>query len=271
MAEVSLDDALRLLRPLVATPDADPRYTRNLSIAANNLSYIVAKRDPAAAERTMREAVETLERLSSAANGDRYQGDLALCYNNLAALLSRSGRAGDAIGWHQRAVTLQEQMVRKSPAVVQHRSDLAVSLNNLGVAYCRAGQVDAADAPFTRARDLFTTLASDYPSEIGYQSALAGLLNNQALALAEAGRHERAVGIYEAAIKAQRRSLEQCPASELMQEVLSKMVYNQGRSLVALGRWDEAIDSALARRRIWRAADRDCSAWPSSWLSSATR
>ena len=39
-----------------------------------------------------------------------------------------------------------------------------------------------------------------------------------------------------------------------MQEVLSKMVYNQGRSLVALGRWDEAIDSALARRRIWRAS-----------------
>ena len=101
-------------------------------------------------------------------------------------------------------------MVRKSPAVVQHRSDLAVSLNNLGVAFCRAGQVDAADAPFTRARELFTTLASDYPSEIGYQSALAGMLNNQALALAEAGRHERAVGIYEAAIKAQRRSLEQC-------------------------------------------------------------
>ena len=54
----------RLLRPLVAAADADPRYARNLSIAANNLSYVVAKRDPAAAERTMREAVESLERLS---------------------------------------------------------------------------------------------------------------------------------------------------------------------------------------------------------------
>ena len=45
------NDALQLLRPLVASPDANPRDTRNLSIAANNLSYIVAKRDPAAAER----------------------------------------------------------------------------------------------------------------------------------------------------------------------------------------------------------------------------
>ncbi len=176
LAEASLEDALRLLRPLVATAHADPRYTRNLSIAANNLSYVVAKRDPAAAEHTMREAVETLERLSTAPGGERYQSDLALCYNNLAALLSRSGRAADAIGWHQRAAALQEQMLRRSPAVVQHRSDLAVSLNNLGVAYCRSGQVDAADEPFGRARDLFATLASDYPNEIGYQSALAGLL-----------------------------------------------------------------------------------------------
>ena len=171
LAEASLEDALRLLRPLVATAHADPRYTRNLSIAANNLSYVVAKRDPAAAEHTMREAVETLERLSTAPGGERYQSDLALCYNNLAALLSRSGRAADAIGWHQRAAALQEQMLRRSPAVVQHRSDLAVSLNNLGVAYCRSGQVDAADEPFGRARDLFATLASDYPNEIGYQSA----------------------------------------------------------------------------------------------------
>jgi len=163
-------------------------------------------------------------------------------------------RAADAIGWHQRAVALQEQMVRKAPAVVQHRSDLAVSLNNLGVAYCRAGQVDAAEKPFGRARELFVTLASDYPSELGYESALAGLLNNQALALAGASQHQRAVGIYEAAMKAQRRCLQQAPDSELMQEVLSKMVYNQGRSLVALVRWDEAADAALTRREIWRAS-----------------
>ncbi len=253
-AEICLDEALRLLRPLVAAPDGDPRYTRNLSIAANNLSYVVSKRDPAAAERTMREAVETLERLATTPNGARYQADLALCYNNLAALLSRSGRTTDAIGWHQRAVALQEQMVRKAPTVVQHRSDLAVSLNNLGVAYCRAEQVDAAEEPFGRARDLFATLASDYPSELGYESALAGLLNNQALALAGASQYERAVGIYEAAIKAQRHCWQQAPASELMQEILSKMVYNQGRSLVALGRWDEAVDNALSRREIWRAS-----------------
>ena len=112
-AEVASTKRSRLLRPLVAAVDADPRYARNLSIAANNLSYVLAKRDPAAAERTMREAVEIARAAVAATpDGERYQDDLALCYNNLAALLSRTGRAADAIGWHQRAVALQEQMVR---------------------------------------------------------------------------------------------------------------------------------------------------------------
>jgi eukaryotic-like serine/threonine-protein kinase len=251
-AESALAGAVELLRPLVVAQDVNSRYARNFSIAANNLSYVLAKRDPAAAERASREAVEMLEQLSdSDPHGDRYQDDLALCYNNLAALLSRTGRAADAIAWHTRAVTLQEQLARRSPSVVRHRSDLAISLNNLGVAYCRAGQVDAADEPFAKARSLFVDLADDYPSELGYRSALAGLLNNQALALAGVGRHERAVGLYEDAIKAQRQSWEQAPNSQLMQEVLSKMVYNQGRSLSALERWDAAIDAAIARREIW--------------------
>ena len=250
-AEIALTEAVRLLRPLVNRKDAD-RYARNLSIAANNLSYLLAKRDPAAAERASREAVQILERLSSAEpTRDRYQDDLALCYNNLAALLSRTGRAADAIGSHTRAIALQEQLIRRSPSVVRHRSDLAISLNNLGVAYCRAGQVDAAEEPFTRARDLFSTLSSDYPNEQGYESALAGLLNNQALALAGVGRHERAVTLYEEAINAQSHCYQQAPTSQLMQEILSKMVYNQGRSLAALERWIDATNAALTRREIW--------------------
>jgi serine/threonine protein kinase/tetratricopeptide (TPR) repeat protein len=253
-AEAALAEAVSLLRPLVTAKAASPRYARNLAIAANNLSYVLAKRDPAAAELASHEAVEILERLSATEPlRDRYQDDLALCYNNLAALLSRTGRTADAIAWHDRAVAIQEQLARKSPATVRHRSDLAISLNNLGVSYCRAGQVDSADRPFARARDLFATLASDYPGELGYESALAGLLNNQALALAGVGRHERAVDLYEDAVKAQRRCSQQAPDSDLMQEILSKMIYNQGRSLTALGRWDEATNAAIARREIWRA------------------
>jgi serine/threonine protein kinase/tetratricopeptide (TPR) repeat protein len=252
-AERMLKQAVTGLRPIVVREDASPRYARNLSIAANNLSYVLAKRDPAAAERASREAVVILERLAADSdNGSQYQGDLALCYNNLAALLSRNGRVAEAIEWHARAANLQEQLIRKAPAVVRHRSDLAISLNNLGVAYCRAGKVDDAAAPFTRARELFATLADDYPDELAYGYSLAALLNNQALAVAGAGRHAQAESLYEDAIKAQRQCWQQSGGSKLMQEMLSKMLYNRGRSLTALGRWEDAAAMAAARREVWQ-------------------
>jgi eukaryotic-like serine/threonine-protein kinase len=252
-AERALAESVALLRPVADSSGADARYSRNLAIASNNLSYVIAKRDPAAAERAAREAIQILEGLTKGgADAAPYQDDLALCCNNLAALESRSGRLPEAIEWYGRAVALEEQMVRKAPAVVRSRSDLAVGLSNLGVALCRAGRADEAAAPFDRSRELMATLASDYPDEVTFQSSLAALLNNQALALAGAGRHDRAATIYPEAIEAQRRSWERAPNSGLMRELLSKMYYNEGQSLVALGKWDEAADAALARREVWQ-------------------
>lgn len=252
-AERLLNEAVAGLRPLVVRDDASTRHARNLSMAANNLSYVLAKQDPAAAERASREAVVILERLATdGQNAGLYQGDLALCYNNLAALLSRNGRVAEAIEWHARAANLQEQLVRKSPAVVRHRSDLAINLNNLGVAYCRAGKVDDSTAPFTRARELFATLASDYPDQLAYGNALAGLLNNQALALAAAERHAQAEVLYEDAIETQHRCWQRSDGSKVMQELLSKMLYNRSRSLTALERWDDAAAMAATRRELWK-------------------
>jgi tetratricopeptide (TPR) repeat protein len=181
----------------------------------------------------------------------QYQDDLALCLNNLAAIESNQDLTG-AIASHTKAIAVQEQLARKAPAVVRHRSDLAISLNNLGVAYCRAGRAGDADAAFDRARTLFSTLAEDYPDEVAYQSALAALLNNQALALADAGRHEQALAIYPTAIESQRICWRERPDSPLMREVLSKMYYNYGQSLRTAGRTDEAAKAAIARRDLWR-------------------
>jgi serine/threonine protein kinase/tetratricopeptide (TPR) repeat protein len=252
-AERALEESVALLRPIADSNVSDARFSRNLAIASNNLSYVLAKRDPAAAEQAAREAIAILEGVSqSGPGGARYQDDLALCYNSLAALESHAGKLPEAIEWYGRAVALQEQMVRKAPAVVRTRSDLAVTLSNLGVALCRDSRVDEAADPFGRSHDLMTTLAGDYPDELAYESSRAALLNNEGLALAGAGRHDRAVAVYSEAIEAQRRSWERAPKSNLMQELLSKMYYNEGQSLVALGKWDEAVQAALARREIWQ-------------------
>ncbi len=182
----------------------------------------------------------------------QFQDDLALCYNNLAALESHQGRLSEAIEWHLRAITLQERLMRKAPAVVRHRSDLAISLNNLGVAYCSAARGEEADTAFARATELLSTLADDYPQELTYRTSLAALLNNQALALAGAGRLDQALEIYPAAIESQRISGEMSPRSVMMRELLSKMYFNYRQSLEKTGRWEEASTAALARRQLWQ-------------------
>jgi tetratricopeptide (TPR) repeat protein len=226
---------------------------RDLAIAFNNLSFVLRNRDAVAADEASQKAIAILERLTkSSTTGIDYEDDLALCYNNRAALQSQKGDWKEAIDWHQRAIALQEKMVRKIPGVVRYRSDLAISLNNLGMACCRAGKSEEADAAFGRARELFDTLAGDYPDEVAYRSSLAALLNNQALALAGIGRHADALRIYPTAIDAQRKSFERVPDSEMMRELMSKMYYNFGQSLRATEKLDEAMQAALARRQLWK-------------------
>ena len=252
-AEQSLRAAVQVLRPLADLQTGQPKLSRDLAIACNNLSFVLRTRDPAAADKASQEAIEILERLAkSSATAGNYQDDLALCYNNRAALQIQKGDWKSAIEWHQRAIALQEKMSRKSPAIVRYRSDLAISLNNLGMAYCRAGKSTEADAAFERARELFDTLADDYPDELAYRSSLAALLNNQALALAGMGRHADALRIYPTAIEAQRKCYNSVPNSQMMRELLSKMYYNFGQSLRATGKFDDAMQAAMARRQLWK-------------------
>jgi tetratricopeptide (TPR) repeat protein len=251
-AEQALRLAVDVLRPLGASVTAEARHARSLAIACNNLSFVLRKRDAAAAEQAVLEAIAIARQLGQRfPTRTQYQDDLALCYNNLAAIAGGRDRLDEAIRWHEEAIAVRESLVRKSPAVVRHRSELATSLNNLGVVYCKAEQPGKADAAFQRARDLLATLAKDYPAELAYRSSLAALLNNQALALAGANRHQEALPLYAQAVELERGGPRPRYASAVSREVLSKMYFNYGKSFCAIGRLRAAVEAALARRELW--------------------
>lgn len=251
-AQKYLNDAVAVLRRLASVHKGQPQLSRNLAIALNNLSFVLRNTDASVAERTVREAIAILERLTDGTKIDSSQNDLALCYNNLAALQSQKDNWQEAVASHKRAIALQEQMVRKSPAIVRYRGELATSFNNLGLAYCRINNTAEADAAFGRSRDLFAELAQDYPEELSYRSSLAAQLNNQALAMAGMGRHAESLPIYRAAIEAQRACRDRSPNSDIMRELLSKMFYNYAQALRAEKHWQEAAAAALERRELWR-------------------
>lgn len=181
----------------------------------------------------------------------RYQADLALSYNNLAALENYLDRPEEAEQAYRRAIAIQEQLVRMAPSMLQYRRDLAVSHNNLGRVFTDRRQADEAQAAFTQARAILEDLVQDYPAELSYRSSLGGLFNNQGMALEQLGRPDAAVEAYRQAVEHQRLAFEHAPQVDRFREFLSKHYWNLGRALRAADRPDEAATAAVARKALW--------------------
>jgi tetratricopeptide (TPR) repeat protein len=179
------------------------------------------------------------------------RSDLALSYNNLAAIRGHLGKHDDAIAAFRRAVELQEQLVRQAPGVVQFRSDLAITWNNLAQALARQKQSHDSNEAYDRAQELFTELVNDYPSDIRYQSSLAGVLNNQGMACELAGDLDAALAEYRDAIEHQKVAVDQAPQNSQYREFLSKHYVNCGRTLRLMDRNADAATMVIERRNLW--------------------
>lgn len=225
--------------------------SRDLAVALNNLSTLLAPRDVAAARQACQEAVTILEGLAAEKNGPVVEDDLSLCLGNAATLDSLAGECGAAINRHRQVIEIQEAMLRRAPAVPRHRCDVATSRTNLGIAQCRAGQSDLAQVEFSRAREAMEVLTADYPQNVGFRSAYAALLNNQALALVTVDQVGEAIDLYGRAIKWQAECLAKAPENESFRDALSRMRYNRAESLEQELRFAEALDEAVARRDVW--------------------
>ncbi len=253
-ARKSLSRAIALLEALVVGKPADRETRRALAMAFNNRSFVEQEHDWAAAEASCQAAVDLFTQIVEESPTDgsaTARSDLALSYNNLAAILGHRSKDIDAIAAFRRAVELQEQLARQAPGVVQYRSDLAITWNNLAQALARQDKTSDASSAYERAEALFAELVADFPRDIRYRSSLAGVLNNRGMASELAGDLKRALVAYEQAIEHQRIAVEQAPGQTQYREFLSKHYFNCGRTLRNLNRPAAAAELALERRELW--------------------
>jgi tetratricopeptide (TPR) repeat protein len=174
-----------------------------------------------------------------------------MCLNNLGAILGHRAQWADAGDAYRRAIDLQEQLVRQSPAVVTYRRDLAITWNNLGDARDAAGDPTAALAAFAEAEKLIAVLVSDYPDEVSYRGLYGAVLNNRATRLEAAGDLDAALAAYKQGGEQQRAAFERSPQIAAYREALSKHYYNYGQALRKAGQPGPAGEAALARRALW--------------------
>lgn len=255
-ARKSLTKAIGLLETLIDV-EPDHRDTRHaLAMALNNRSFVEQQRDWHAARESCQAAVELLEELVESAPTEAAmasaRSDLALSYNNLAAILGHLGEKGETVGAFERAIKIQEQLVRQAPGVVQYRSDLAISWNNLAQALVRAEEIDRAKAAYERAEELFGDLVEDFPSDVRYRSSLAGVFNNRGMAYEFQGELKLALSAYKQAIENQQVAVSRSPGQSQYREYLSKHYANCSRVLQLLDRPADAVAITLARRELWQ-------------------
>ena len=251
-ARKSLTSSIRLLNQLlVATPkDVDLRHT--LAIGYNNLSFVDRGDDWNDSEAACRRAITLLDELV-AENPSRlaFRSDLALCQNNLGAILGHRSDWQAACDSYRKAIQLQRQLTRQAGAVVLYRRDLAVSLNNLAQAQQSLGDLDAAIQSFADAEEIALQLVADYPNELTFRSFAGVVLNNRASAMETSGKAEQSLAVYETAIEHQQKAFEEAPQVIEYREFLSKHYFNYGRALRAADRPQDAAHVALRRQELW--------------------
>lgn len=253
-ARKSLSSSIRLLTQLLEAEPKDVDLRHDLAIGYNNLSFVDRGDDWKDSEQSCRRAIALLERLV-AENQSRlsYRSDLAMCQNNLGAILGHLKQWDAACDSYRKAIELQRQLTRQAGAVVLYRRDLAVSLSNLGQAQQELKDFSGAIDSFAAAEELVMQLVRDYPQELTFRSLAGALLNNRATALESAGRAADALPVHVEAIEHQRFAHEQAPQIAEYREFLSKQYFNYGRALRAANRPDDAAHVALQRRQLWPA------------------
>lgn len=180
-----------------------------------------------------------------------YQSDLALSYNNLGAIHSRSANFREAELCYRDAILIQERLVKIAPLMSSYQRDLAASFNNLGMMQANAQEFTAAEATFGQALELQQELVTANPHDLNLLSGLGGIYNNLGMVQQQNEQFEKASATFAQAIAQQRAAHERAPTVARFRESLSKHYYNQAVVLRELDRPAEAAAATVARRDLW--------------------
>ncbi|MDH4064496.1 MAG: ATP-binding protein, partial [Acidobacteriota bacterium] len=200
-AEQAYGRAVALQLALVEAESANTAYARQLARTYYNRGILFAGRAGTAerAESDFRSAIQLLAPQSEQDMASAQE--LARAYNNLAGLLSATPtRVDEARALYERAIDIDERLVREAPDNRGYQLELAKFCNNLAALLHEIGQPEAAAARSRRAVELIDALARLAPS-LAVEQADARTLRGQILvardASGAAGEYERALAIFE--------------------------------------------------------------------------
>ncbi len=251
-AEVSFNSALRLQREILAEDPDDEQTLEHLAGTLNNLSFLYSRQHSQEAVPCYEEALRIQQQLVETAPANvKYRCDLALLYGNFGSTHLDRGEPQLAAASFRASIAVLEGL-RDSSEKADCTRDLAIGYNNLGMTQNRLGELAEAELSFRDAlgsMEAQLVLVDGTPDDLG---SVGGIHNNLAMVLEKQGRYGEASDSYCQAIRFQEMACKQAPEVARFRDFLSKHYANHGRMLRRLGRHHEAVETALARKAIWR-------------------
>jgi serine/threonine protein kinase len=168
-------------------------------------------------------------------------GSLAALYPNKKAL---------ALAQYQKAVALQEKLIRIDPVSPYLRNDLAGTHFLIGNLH-RGDDPAQAVKEFEKARALQEELVTAAPGTPAYRNALGSTLNNLGMALLRLKRFDDARAALHQAIETQRQAVAQAPQVERYRRSLATRYSALTEVELKANRPAAAVAATLERQKLW--------------------
>ncbi|MGI8978125.1 MAG: protein kinase domain-containing protein [Pirellulaceae bacterium] len=197
-AESAYAEALAIEKQLAADFPGQPEFRRELAAGYDNLGALLQltlrKDRLQEAEKAHVEALAVFKQLAADfPTRPEFRQDLALSYNNLAALLGKTGRLKEAEKAYLDAVAIYKQLVADFPNQPDLRSSLAGSLGNLAMLCNERRDFKAAKAYLEEALPHYQLALQANPRSPTYRQFFRN--NMRALVEANAGLQDQAAAL----------------------------------------------------------------------------
>jgi eukaryotic-like serine/threonine-protein kinase len=245
-AENAFAEAISRLEKLNAESPGVANYRTTLAKSYNNLGLVYKDLgDHQKAEKNFLQAMQMHE--ESLARFDRVDDRIGVanaCYN--VGLIWRENKQPlQAVKWFQKALDIQQQVVKQQPAETRHWRKLGLFYNGVGLPFFMIGQFKEAEQAFRQAIHYYEKLVQQFPGYPDCDHELAATYGN----LANVVKHknpDEGQKYFQLALKRQERLVAAFPKVTDYQSYLGATYNNLGIMLSDTNRLDQA-EAALRK------------------------
>lgn len=263
--------ALTALDRLASQAVDDVALQRQLAVAYIRIGDVQSRLhgpnlgDTAAARDSYARARDTGRRLVDAHKADPdLRLDLAVSEMRLGDVVGKMGRAAEALGQYQAALTLIAQVVAADPSSMRGRDELSRAHRMVGQALLKSGDLDGALARFQEARQIREQLVVERPVELAFRRDLGSVHQSIGFVRTEQEDYAGALRSYQTFLTLARAVAEAAPNDPVMRRHLMKGHWWTGFGWSSVGNAEQSLrhhDQAFEiAADTWRADPRNVQA-----------